>query len=97
MTLIDWSDSEGLFGLLVDLVADEKMDCDGDLDRERFLSSLLEQLRALQSRLPGVGITAVIQGLKDLHESVDPEFIGDPATVHLQDCIRELERIGTRE
>ena len=93
MTYIDWSDSEGVFGLLLDWIADERGECGGDPGRQRFLSELLAHLRAMAARLPDTSPAAVIQNLKDTCESVDPDFGDDPAMVHLRDCIEELERI----
>ena len=93
MTFIDWSDSEGMFGLLLDFVADERAECEEDPERQRFLSDVLAQLRTLEPRLAEISASVVVQGLKDTYESVGPEFAGDPIMVHLQDCIEELERV----
>jgi len=93
VTFIDFSDTEGMLGLLVDLVADETSDCHRDLDRHRFLTDLLAQLRAVEHRLPGLQLSAAIRSLKDLHHSIDPEYSGDTVVVHLGDCIAELERV----
>ena len=93
MTFIDWSDSEEMFGLLLDFVADERAECEEDPERQRFLSDVLAQLRTLEPRLAEISASVVVQGLKDTYESVGPEFAGDPIMVHLQDCIEELERV----
>ncbi|MGH7587586.1 MAG: hypothetical protein ACRELU_03230 [Gemmatimonadota bacterium] len=93
MTFIDLSDSEGMFGLLLDFVADEKAECEEDPERQRFLSDLLVQLRTLEARLAEVSACVIVQGLKDAYDSVGPEFAGDPVMAHLRDCIEELERV----
>jgi hypothetical protein len=94
LTFIDWSDAEGMFGLLVELVADERAECQNDPERLRFVEDLLVQLRTLEAKLPQTPGTAAIQRLKDIHESADPGFMGDTVMVHLKDCIHELERVG---
>ena len=93
MTFIDWSDSEGMFGLLLDFIADQRAECQQDAERHQFMSELLAQLKAVEARLAEVPASAVIQRLRDAHESVGPEFLDDPAMVHLRDCIEELERV----
>lgn len=93
MSFIDWSDAEGIFGLLVELVADETTDCQNDPERRRFLADLLAQLRALGARLPRIPVSVAIHRLRDLHESADPEFADDTVIVHLRDCIEEFERV----
>ena len=91
MTFIDWSDAEGLFGLLVDFVADERAACSEDPERGRFLSDLLAQLRAVGAELPEIPASAIIHRLRGIHESADPEFAGDAVMVHLDDCMEALE------
>lgn len=93
MTFIDWSDSEGMFGLLLDFVADERAECEEDPERQRFLSDILAQLRTVESRIAKISASVVVQELKAAYESFDPEFAGDPVMTHLQHCIEELERI----
>jgi hypothetical protein len=94
VTFIDWSDAEGMFGLFVDFVADERAECDRDPDRLRFLDDLLEQLRNVEAKLSLVPDTATIQSLKGLLEFADPGFADDPVVVHLNDLIDELEEVG---
>jgi len=96
VTFIDWSDAEGMFGLLVDFVADERAECRGDVERLRFLENLVTQLRALEAEYPQVPAETSIQRLKDLHDSADTEFADDPVFVHLDDCIDELERVSSK-
>jgi hypothetical protein len=93
VTFIDWSDAEGMFGLLLDFVADERTECEGDPRRQRFLSVLLAELRTSEARLAEVSTAIVVQGLRDVHESVGPEFAGDAVMIHLRACIEELERV----
>jgi len=93
VTFIDWSDSEGIFGLLVDFVADETAECQSDPERRRFLSDLLAQLRTLAAQVSGIPASVPLQRLRDIQESVDPEFAGDPVMLHLQDCIEEVQRV----
>lgn len=93
MTFIDWSDSEGMFGLLLDFITDERAECQDDAERQRFLSDLLAQLGTVEAQLPEIPAAVVIQRLRDTHESVDLEFADDPVIAHLQDCIEELERV----
>jgi hypothetical protein len=93
MTFIDWSDSEGMFGLLLDYVADARAECPEDAERQLFLSELLAQLRATEGQVAEPSPAGTIQELRNIHASVDPEFATDPVMVHLHDCIEELERV----
>lgn len=93
MTFIDWSDSEGMFGLLLDFVADERRECEEDAERRQFLAGLLARLRTLEERLVESSASVVARELKDVYESVRPDFAGDPVVAHLRDCIEELERV----
>lgn len=93
MTFIDWSDAEGMFGLLVEFVADERAECRQDRERQRFLADLLAELRALERELPRFSTSVATRKLRDLHQSADPEFAADPVMAHLEDCIEELERV----
>ena len=83
-----------MFGLLVELVADERAECQNDPERLRFMEDLVVQLRTLEAELPQIPATATIQRLKGLHESTDPGFAGDPVVAHLKDLIDELEEVG---
>lgn len=93
MSLIDWSDSEGMFGLLLDFIADERAECREDPERYRFLSELLTQLTAVKDQLPNLPTPSLIQQLRDVHESVGREFADDPVMAHVRDCIEEIERV----
>lgn len=93
MAFIDWSDAEGMIGLLLEYIADEKIEAQGDPARVRFLAGLLQQLRQTSAELEGRPLQAVVRRLKELHASVDREFEADVAVEHLGDCIEELERL----
>ncbi|GJM43200.1 MAG: hypothetical protein DHS20C21_00420 [Gemmatimonadota bacterium] len=93
MTFMDWSDANGMYGLLLDFVADARMDCNADSDRERFLSELLARLRATERELAEASPAVIIRTLRETQESIDPEFAGDPVVEHLRDCIEEIERV----
>lgn len=95
VTFIDWSDAEGMFGMFVELVADETADCRDDPERLRFLADLLAGLRSLEDELPEIPVAAAVRSLQELRESADPGFADDPVTVHLDDLIAELDGIGT--
>jgi hypothetical protein len=90
--LIDWSDVEGMFGLLIDVLEDERKSCDADRVRARFLGHLLAELRGLESRIPEMPLSDAIEALAETRDAVDPEFRGDSAVVHLEDCIAELRK-----
>lgn len=84
MTFIDWSDSEGMIGLLLEYVADEKNGSPGDPKRQKFLSDLFVNLTKQQIN---------IERLQAIYESIDPEFKNDEVVIHVQDCIEELKRL----
>lgn len=96
MSFIDWSDSEGMFGLFLDFVADASAECPEDAERHRFLADLLARLRTVASELPEISTAVLIEKLRDIRESVDIDFAQDPVTVHLHDCLEELERVENR-
>lgn len=96
MTFIDWSDPEGMFGLFMEFVADERAECREDPDRHRFLSRLWAQLRTVESRIHETPSSLLIERLRGVHESAAREFDGDPVLVHLRDCIEELENVEGR-
>lgn len=80
-----------MFGLLVELVADERAECQSDPERLRFIETLLAGLRTVEAKLPQLPAATAVQRLEGLHESADPEFSDDPVMVHLRDLIDELE------
>ena len=83
MTFIDWSDSEEMIGLLIEYVADERSESDGE--RRKFLSNLLVDLQCEQVN---------VGRLRNIYESIDAEFKNDDVVIHLHDCIQELERLN---
>jgi hypothetical protein len=93
VTFIDWSDAEGMFGLLLDFVADESSECRNDPERLRFLSDLSAKLRIVESQISEIPVSVVLQRLRDIQESVGPEFANDPVMLHLEDCIEEVQRV----
>jgi hypothetical protein len=93
MTYIDWSDSEDMFGLLIDYIYDARSDAE-ESGRRNFLSGLIKDLEVLQERfneLPGV---VVVTRLRDIQNSIDTEFATDPVVEHLGACADELERVN---
>lgn len=93
MTFIDWSDPEGMFGLLVDFVSTENAECEDDPERQRFLSDLLAQLQTVEAALPQLSAAVAIQELTMTGETVNLEFADDPVMIHLRDCMAALEAI----
>jgi hypothetical protein len=93
MTFIDWSDSEGMIGLLTDFVSDAGNECQGDVRRQEFLSRLLVDLSTLASQLSISGKEAANR-LRSIYNSIDQEFEHDPVTIHVRDCIDELDRVN---
>lgn len=92
MTFIDWSDDEGIFGLLLEFVRDESNQTGDDPRRRRFLAELLKKLHRANERSEGRSKTDLIRHLKTIYDSIDAEFKNDPAVIHIADCIQELER-----
>jgi hypothetical protein len=90
MTFIDWSDSEGMFDLLLEFIRDEKNSCVGDAPRQRFLTDLLVKVMAAKELAP----TKAINYLRAIHDSTRDEFKDDTVLLHVMDFIEELERIG---
>lgn len=92
MAYVDWSDSEDMFGLLVDYMYDARSDAD-DARRRSFLSGLITHLEALQERFDALPAAAVVSRLREIESSIDEEFEQDPVVEHLKACADELERI----
>jgi hypothetical protein len=90
VTFIDWSDSEGLFDLLLEFIRDEKNASIGDPPRQRFLTELLLKVKAT-NKLASTKATMYLRGIRD---SIDDEFKDDPAVLHLNHFIDELEPIS---
>lgn len=93
MVYIDWSDSEDMFGLLVDYVYDARSDAD-NARRRSFHSGLIAHLEALQERFDAPPGAEVISRLREIESSIDEEFRQDPVVEHLRACADELERIA---
>src|SRR6266487_3879425 len=96
MTFIDWSDSEEMFGLLSEYVADEKTDSHHDRARETFLTELLTELLDVTERLNAMSADEAIERLRAIHHSQADDFVGDPVLAHIEACIEELERIRSQ-
>ena len=94
MTLLDMSDAESMFGMLVELVSDTRAECQNDPERLRFVEDLLSELRILEAKLAQIPVAVAVERLKELHESVEPGFSDDPFVIHLGHCIDELEKNG---
>lgn len=92
MSFIDWSDSEAMFGLLLEYVADEHSEA-SEPTRRAFLSRLTNQLQALLEACDVSTPGAVIGPLRAVHQSIPGEFLGDPVVEHLGACVEELERL----
>lgn len=93
MTYIDWSDSEDMFGLLIDFVHDARSDAE-DPGRRIFLSKLVTDLEALRERFDALPGAELVPGLWDIQNSIAEEFREDPVVEHLKACADELERIN---
>ena len=90
MTFIDWSDSEGMLELLAEFVGDARNECLKDVKRQQFLSALFIQLDELVQQFSNT--QNPINRLRSIYNSIDPEFKDDAVTIHVSDCIEELER-----
>ncbi len=93
MSFIDWSDSDGIFGLLVEFVADECRECVADSERRRFLAHLLRDLTTIEERFSSISAARTIRMLKGVRSGITREFSGDPVVIHVEACIEELERL----
>jgi hypothetical protein len=89
MTFIDWSDSEGMFDLLIEFIRDEMNDSSGDASRQQFLGHLLTKVSAATE----VTVADAIKKLAAIQDSIDEEFKTDPVFLHITDFMNELERI----
>ena len=92
MSFIDWSDSETMFGLLLEYVADERGEA-RDAARRVLLARLQEQLQAVQEIWDVSPSAEAIGALRAIHRSIPDEFQSDPVVEHLGACVGELERI----
>jgi hypothetical protein len=92
MTYIDWSDSEDMFGLLVDFILDARSDTEERV-RRSFLSRLMADIEALREQFDELSGMEVVSRLREIQNSIDEEFADDPVVIHLKECADELERI----
>ena len=92
MSFIDWSDPEGMFGLLVEYGAGELGEA-ASPSRRSFLSGLKRELDGLEDRFGDLPLVEGIAALRAIHESIDSSFANDPVVQHVVDCIAELERV----
>ncbi len=90
MTIIDWSDAEGMIDLFQEFVRDELNHRPADTERQRFLNQLLEDVGPLREG----NFVDAIQTLRAIQESTPGEFSADPASLHLADLIQELEGLA---
>ena len=90
--MIDWTDAEDMFGLLLDYVADERNDA-SDPERRQFLSTLLDSISELQERFPRLTAAERIETLRELRRSIDRDFEDDPVAQHFDDFVVELQRL----
>ena len=92
MSFIDWSDPEGMFGLLVEYVADEQREAE-EPTRRAFLSRLRGQLEDLQDSFEALPPIEAINALRAIRRSIGKEFETDSVVEHLSACVEELERV----
>ena len=97
MTFIDWSDREEMLGLLVEYVADEKIEAGADHERTKFLENLAEELGVVANEVSSASADQTIQMLRVISDSQPGEFAGDAVLAHLEACIEELERIESQD
>jgi hypothetical protein len=90
MSFIDWSDCEGMLGLLVEFISDAKQECDNDAGRSRFLTALLRDVRVLSEQAATLFPENARNELQTIFDSIDQEFQEDPVAIHIKDCIEEF-------
>ena len=81
-----------MFGLLLEYVRDERSECPGDAKRRRFLSLLLADLETLAEKFHDLTKEDAIDRLRNIHDSIEQEFANDHVTIHIKDCLEEVER-----
>jgi hypothetical protein len=94
MTFFNWADSEEMFGLLLEYVADERSESGGDPARERFLAALQVEISDVGAQFSAMSTEEAADALRSILRSQPREFASDPALVHVADCVEELERIN---
>jgi hypothetical protein len=93
MSLIDWSDAEEMFGLLLDYVADEEHAAQ-DAERRRFLTQLRARLEEMHDGFARAPSSEAVSALRAVHRAIDAGYEHDVVVGHLGDCVHELERIA---
>jgi hypothetical protein len=93
MSLIDWSDPEEMFGLLIEYVRDEALTEEGDAERVEFLRELSRGLHKLGSEELDRA-NQLADAMRELRDAQPREFVNDPVIAHLDECIAELQRIA---
>ena len=78
MTFIDWSDSEGMFDLLIEFIRDEMNDSHADPDRQQFLGYLLTKVGESDHGT----VADAIKNLRVIQDSIDEKFTTDPVVLH---------------
>lgn len=97
MTFIDWSDGEEMLGLLAEFIREARNECQKDIKRRKFLSKLLRDVRALCGQIESLSPEQATSRLRSIYRSMDQDFAGDPVSVHVRDCVEELERLRKHE
>lgn len=92
MSLINWSDSEEMLGLLSDYVSDARGEAKAGSAREAFLAELAIELHELTERVIAMSSEETIARLREICDS-QRDFADDPVLTHVAACIEELERI----
>ena len=94
MSFINWSDPEEMLGLLSEYVIDEYVESNEDATRSGFLCALSTELGVLALHASELSVPQAIDQLRIIRDSQPPELRDDPALIHMEDCIEELERIS---
>jgi hypothetical protein len=94
MSFINWSDPEEMLGLLSEYVIDEFRESTGDGARSGFLRALAAELEEIASDATRLSVLQAIDRLRSIRDSQPAEFRDDPALIHVEDCIAELERLS---
>lgn len=81
-----------MLGLLVEWVADER-GAARDSARAEFLAEFSAELSELADRFDETPPEELIASLRALYERRAEDLPGDPALLHLADCIDEMERL----
>ena len=90
MGYIDWSGAEELVSLLVEYVATERNNAEGDPARAGFLAKLQDGLSEIEHRIEVHGPTRAIAMLRALRDRLDEGFNDDSVVEHVDACIDEL-------